>query len=78
MGAAVDSDLLFVIGAVLLALSVPSIFSALSDSRPPRAAAIVLLIGGVLLVVALSQKPGGVALSEIPDIFYRVIARYMP
>ncbi|MDO9638963.1 MAG: hypothetical protein Q7J44_10510 [Pseudotabrizicola sp.] len=70
-----DSDLMFVIGAVLVALSVPSMFSALADSRPPRAAAIILLIGGTLVVIALSQKPGGVALAQIPDIFFRVIAR---
>ena len=70
-----DSDLMFVIGAVLVALSIPSMFSALADSRPPRAAAIILLIGGTLVVFALSQKPGGVALAQIPDIFFRVIAR---
>ncbi|MDR7126195.1 hypothetical protein [Pseudotabrizicola sp. 4114] len=70
-----DSDLMFVTGVVLLALSIPAIFSALSDSRPPRAAAIILLIGGTLVVIALSHKPGGIALAEIPDIFFRVIGR---
>ena len=68
-----DADLMFVTGVVLLALSIPSIFSAISDSRPPRAAAIILLIGGTLVVIALSRKPGGIALGEIPDIFFRVI-----
>ncbi|MDP4031888.1 MAG: hypothetical protein Q8P60_03360 [Pseudorhodobacter sp.] len=72
-----DSDLMFVIGAVLLVLSIPSIFSAFADSRPPRAAAIVLLIGGTLVVIALSQKPGGIALAQIPDIFIRVIGRLL-
>ncbi|MFN3847097.1 MAG: hypothetical protein ACK4RZ_14925 [Paracoccaceae bacterium] len=72
-----DPDLMFVIGAVLTGLSIPAIFSAIADSRPPRAAAIILLIGGVLLAVALSQKPGGVALAEIPNIFFRVIGRYI-
>lgn len=68
---------MFVTGAVLLALSIPSIFSALSDSRPPRAAAIILLIGGGLVIIALGQKPGGIALSEIPEIFFRVIGRFV-
>ena len=72
-----DSDLMFVIGAVLLGLSIPSILSAYADSRPPRAAVIVLLIGGTLVVVALGQKPGGIALADIPDIFFRVIGRYL-
>ncbi|MFN4153974.1 MAG: hypothetical protein ACK4HF_04930 [Paracoccaceae bacterium] len=72
-----DSDLMFVMGAVLLALSVPSIFSALADSRPPRAAAIIVLVGGTLVIIALSQKPGGVALADIPTIFFRVIGRFV-
>ncbi len=72
-----DPDAMFVVGTVLLALSIPSILSAISDSRPPRAAAIILLIGGVLVAVALSQKPGGVALAEIPNIFFRVIGRFI-
>lgn len=72
-----DSDLMFVTGAILLALSIPSIFSALADSRPPRAAAIIVLIGGTLVVIALSQKPSGIALAEIPDIFFRVIGRFL-
>lgn len=68
---------MFVVGTVLAALSIPSILSAYSDSRPPRAAAVILMIGGTLLVVALSQKPGGVTISEIPNIFLRVFARYL-
>ncbi|MDO8882423.1 MAG: hypothetical protein U0934_21230 [Pseudotabrizicola sp.] len=72
-----DSDLMFVIGATLLVLCIPSIFAAFADSRPPRAAAIILLIGGTLVAIALSQKPGGIALSQIPDIFFRVIGRFV-
>ena len=72
-----DTDLMFVVGSVLTALSIPSILSAFADSRPPRAAAVVLMIGGGLLVYALSQKPGGIALAEIPDIFFRVIGRFL-
>ncbi|MFN3723021.1 MAG: hypothetical protein ACK4VZ_08265 [Paracoccaceae bacterium] len=72
-----DSDLMFVIGATLLVLSIPAIFSAFADSRPPRAAAIILLIGGILVAVALSQKPGGIALAQIPDIFFRVVGRFV-
>lgn len=72
-----DFDLMFVIGVILSGLAIPSILSAYSDNRAPRAAAIVLLIGGVLLVAAITKKPGGVALSQVPDIFFRVIARYI-
>lgn len=72
-----DNDLMFVIGFVTVALAIPSIFSAYADNRAPRAAAILVLIGGVLLVVALGRKPGGLALGEVPEIFARVIARYI-
>lgn len=72
-----DSDLMFVVGAVAVGLAVPSMLASFSDNRPPRLASILLLMGGVLLVVALSRKPGGIALAEIPEIFVRVIARYM-
>lgn len=41
-----DSDLALVIGLVLAALTVPSILSALSDRRAPRASAITILIAG--------------------------------
>ncbi len=37
----------------------------------------MVLIGGVLLVCALTQKPGGYTFDEIPDIFVRVIADLM-
>ncbi len=72
-----DADLMFVIGAVLSVLAMPAIVSAFADGRPPRAAAIVLLIGGVLVVVALGQKPGGLTIAEIPDMFFRVIGRVL-
>lgn len=72
-----DAELMFVVGTMLCGFSIPSILSAFADSRPPRAAAIFLLIGGVLVVVAIGQKPGGFALSEIPHIFLRVIGRLL-
>jgi len=49
-------------------------FSAYVDSRPPRSAAIMMMIGGVLLVVALTQKPGGYRFADIPHAVTRVIA----
>lgn len=68
---------MFVVGAVLAALAIPSILSAYSENRAPRVAAILLLIGGALLVMAISGHPGGIAISEVPYIFFRVIGRYI-
>ena len=73
-----DTDLALVIGIVFAGLSVPSILSALSDRRAPRASAITVLIAGGLIVFAVQGKPGGYQLSELPDVFVNVVARYMP
>ncbi len=62
-------------GLLILGITTPSIISAVSDGRAPRAAIIVLMLGGSLAVYALSQKPGGYTLDEIPEAFIRVIAR---
>ena len=72
-----DSDLALVIGLVLAALTVPSILSALSDRRAPRASAITVLIAGGLIVFAIQDKPGGYRLEQLPDVFISVIARYI-
>jgi hypothetical protein len=74
----VDTDLALVIGIVIAALAIPSILSALSDRRAPRASAITILIGGGLILFAIQGKVGGYQLSQIPDVFLNVVARYMP
>lgn len=72
-----DPDLLLVIGIILGILSVPAILSAFSEGRAPRAAAITVLIAGVLVVVALQTKGGGYTISDIPHAFFAVIGRYI-
>ena len=72
-----DPDLLLVIGLILGVLSVPSIISAFSEDRAPRAASIILLIAGVLVVVALNSKGGGYTFAEIPQTFLNVVGRYL-
>lgn len=66
---------MLVAGLIICALSVPSLLAAFSESRAPRTGAIMVLIGGVLLVVALTQKPSGYTFAEIPQVFVSVIAR---
>ncbi|MGJ5621402.1 hypothetical protein [Sulfitobacter sp. MF3-043] len=72
-----DHDLALVIGIVLGVLSVPSVLSAFSDRRAPRASAITILIAGGLIVYAAQNKPNGISLDQIPDIFVNVIGRYL-
>lgn len=73
-----DTDLALVIGLVLGALSVPSILSAFSDKRAPRASALTILIAGGLVLYAMQTNAGGYQLSDVPDVFVRVVAKYMP
>ena len=70
-----DSDLYLVSGLILLAFSLPSIIGALSDGRAPRAAAIVVLVGGFLTVMALNHRP--YTLDDIPHAFVRVVGKYI-
>ncbi|MFN3972007.1 MAG: hypothetical protein ACK4L4_11635 [Gemmobacter sp.] len=72
-----DTDLMLVVGVVVAVLTLPSLFSAFIDGRAPRAGAILALIAGVLIAVAVSERPGGYAIADIPDAFYRVFARYL-
>jgi len=70
-----DTDLMLVLGLVISVLAIPSLLSAFAESRAPRAGAIMVLIGGVLVVVALTQKPSGYTFAEIPEVVFSVIGR---
>jgi hypothetical protein len=72
-----DTDLFLTIGIVLGVLTIPSLLSAWSESRFPRFALIMLLAAAGLIVVALTQKPGGYAFGEIPNVMLHVVGRYV-
>jgi hypothetical protein len=63
---------------VIAALTIPSILSAVSDRRAPRASAITILIAGGLIVFAITAKPGGYSLEQVPDVVLNVVARFIP
>jgi formate-dependent nitrite reductase membrane component NrfD len=67
-------DQVLVIGIIICALAIPSLLAAFADSRPPRAGAIMILIGGALLVYALTTKVGGYTFDKLPHVFVRVFA----
>lgn len=73
-----DPDLSLVLGIIIGGFSIPSILSAISDSRAPRASMLTILIAGGLILYGVQNKPGGVELAQIPDLFVKVIAQYMP
>lgn len=70
-----DSDLIFVVGFIIAVLSIPAIVSAFSDSRTPRVPAIVVLIGGLMIGYAMSERPGAYSFETLPDVFVRVIGK---
>lgn len=73
-----DADTFLVLGLVIAGFSIPSILSAISDGRAPRASAITILIAGGLILYAIQSQPGGYSIQQIPDVFVRVVARYVP
>lgn len=71
-----DTDLFLVLGVGIAVLALPALIGAFSESRPPRAAAILVMIGGGLVVLAVTQHPGGYAINDVPHALTRVIGRY--
>jgi len=72
-----DPDLAMAVGVVLGVFTVPSIMSAISDGRAPRVAAFTMIAAGLLILWALTNKPGGYNFSDLPNVLVRVIARYL-
>jgi len=65
-------DLALVLGSVVAFFAIPALVSAFSDSRAPRAAALMIMIAGGLIAWALTSKPGGYTLDELPEVFMTV------
>ena len=72
-----SNDTFLVIGIIVLALAIPSVVGAVTEHRTPRIPAILILIGGGLIALAVTQQPGGYTLEDIPAAFTRVIGQLM-
>ncbi len=70
-------DIYLVLGIVVLVFAFPAIVNAFSESRAPRLAAIAVLVGGGLIVLAVSQNPMGYTIEEVPRAFTRVIGSFL-
>jgi len=72
-----NPDVLFVVGVIAAVMAFPAFVSAYSESRTPRGAILLAVVGGGLIFWAISLAPAGYTLEEIPDVFVRVIGRLM-
>jgi hypothetical protein len=68
---------MLVTGMALGVLSLPAILAAWADDRAPRVGTLVMLAGGGLILWAMREKAGGYRLSDIPDVFYGVVAQVL-
>lgn len=66
-------DLIMVLGCVVLALAFPAMVGAFSRGAPPRAAMLAIFAGGIMIMYANSSRPGGYSVSEMPQVFVKVI-----
>ncbi|MFT7596734.1 MAG: hypothetical protein ACI8R4_004074 [Paracoccaceae bacterium] len=73
-----DTDLALILGILVAGFSLPSLASSISEARAPRTAMILIVIAGALVLYALTAKPGGYTMKQLPDVFFGVIARFIP
>ena len=69
-----NTDLALVIGLMILIFTAPAIISAFSDGRTPRTAMVTLVLGGGLVLFALTQNTGVYRIEDVPRAFIKVIA----
>jgi lipopolysaccharide export LptBFGC system permease protein LptF len=73
-----DTDLALVLGLFAAGFSVPSLASSISDRQSPRTAMILMFIAGALILYALTMGTKEYSFAGMPDVFFGVVARFMP
>ena len=73
-----DYDLLLILGLVMLAVSIPSLLSALIDDRPPLVAGFGLLLGIGMAAWGMVGGNHGLNPAALPHLFFEVLGRYLP
>ncbi len=67
------SDLLYVLGVLLVVLAIPALATAYADRRPPLVSLIVMVLGFGLIGWIYSTDPTTYALPQLPNALFRVI-----
>lgn len=71
-----NTDLIFIVGVAIGILAIPAIVSAFLDGRTPRAPALVILIGAVMIGYAVRERPMAYTFDTIPEVLLRVVADF--
>ncbi len=71
-----QTDLIFVVGVIISIFAIPAIVSAFLDGRAPRAPALIILIGALMIGYAVQQRPMSYSLDTVPEVFLRVVADF--
>jgi len=72
-----DFDLIFVIGVVLVAFSIPAFVSAYSDRRLPKTAVVMLIVAGAAIAYAMQENPDVYSIATIDETIVNVLGRYL-
>ena len=67
------TDLIMVLGVIVLGLAFPTMVGAFSRGAPPRAAMLAIFAGGSMIMYANMSRPGGYSVAEMPQLFMKVI-----
>lgn len=67
-------DLFLILGLCLAVLTVPMYLSALADSRSPKVALFAAMVAVGCLAYAMTTKPSGYSLDEVPGVVINVLA----
>ncbi|WP_146346718.1 hypothetical protein [Falsiphaeobacter marinintestinus] len=73
-----NTDVLLIVGLILGVLCIPAIMSAFSESRPPRAPIFIIIISAAMVIYAVKTHPGGYEISDVPDVFLKVVGSIIP
>jgi hypothetical protein len=70
-----DTDLFLVLGISLCVIAIPAMLNAFVAGVAPRTGGTVTIGGLMLIVFAVTMRPGGYTFAQVPTAFEHVINR---